>query len=195
MRSIFWALLILSLACVRTGPQAQPPSSPLPNAETAGFMPGDKLEIRVYGEDKLSGIYRVDDDGTIDFPLVGEIDVLGLSQGALARDLEGRLGDGYLTEPQVTVLVEERENLEVSVLGEVAEPGRMPYVDNLTLVQALSAAGGPTEYAADRRIRLTRRGPDGPETFEVSLRDIAEGRREDLVLRAGDIVYVPSSPL
>ena len=195
LHAVFLGLFAAVVACA---PASERPLQ-LPDFETppapTGFVPGDKMEIRVYGEDKLTGEYQVHEDGMIDFPLVGMVAVGGRTQGDVAADLERALADGYLRNPQVTVIVTERQNIEVSVLGEVEKPGRLPYVDNLTLVQAVSAVGGLTEFAAARRVRLTRKGPDGPQTFEVSLRDITEGRREDLVLRAGDIVYVPPSPI
>jgi polysaccharide export outer membrane protein len=109
--------------------------------------------------------------------------------------LEQLFGDGYLREPHVTVVMTERENLEVSVLGEVTQPGSFPYVEKLTLVQAISNAGGLTELAQVRRVKLTRKGPQGVGTYEISLKAITDGREEDILLQPGDIVFVPLAPI
>ena len=182
-----------SLGC---RPQGSVEPAPLPQEPVAPrFVPGDRLELRVYDEPELSGEFQVQADGSIDVPLVGAIGAQGKTQSELARAVEAALADGYLRDPQVTVVVLERQNLEVSVLGAVGSPGRMPFVENLTLVQAISAAGGLTPLAAPRRVRLTRPGPDGPSTIEVSVKDITEGRKPDMPLRAGDLIFVPESPI
>lgn len=162
---------------------------------TPHFVPGDKFEVTVFEEEELSGEFQVQEDGSIDYPLVGRIKVAGLTQGALQAKLEEMLRDGYLVNPQVRVNVLERQNLEVSVFGEVKKPGTFPYVDRLTLVQAVSDAGGTTEMANPRKVTLTRSGPSGTKVYEVSLRDITRGKRDDILLLPGDIIYVPQSPI
>jgi hypothetical protein len=139
----------------------------------AGLAAGDSLEIRVFDEDRFDGEYQV----------------------AVASLIEDNLADGYLIDPHVTVQVKQRENREVSVLGQVNKAGSLDFRDGLTIVQAVSLAGGLTTFAAPRRVKLTRRTGNGDETvtFEVSLSAIIDGRSEDLVLKPGDIVFVPES--
>ena len=186
--------VFVAIACTpREAPT--PPDTQEAFEQELTFVAGDKISVRVYGEEELGGEFQVQDAGSIDFPLVGAIEAVGLSQNGLARQLEQRLADGYLREPQVTVVVLERANLEVSVLGAVQSPGRLSYVENLTLVQAISTAGGLQPLAAPKRVKLTREGTDGLETIVVSVKDITEGRREDIRLRPGDIVFVPESPI
>jgi len=81
------------------------------------------------------------------------------------------------------------------VLGQVNQPGSFSWVDRMTLVQAVSTAGGLTGLAAAKRVKLTRHTAEGPKTFEVSLTAITDGDAPDLYLEPGDIVFVPRSRL
>lgn len=195
MGSRMTKLLLATLLALGCPPTSPPPTEPPPPAAAPTFGPGDQVQVRVYGEDELGGDFQVQDDGSIDVPLIGLIRAEGLTQGELAEALEGAFADGYLKDPQVTVVVTGRENREVSVLGLVQEPGRMAYVEKLTLVQAISAAGGLAPLAAPKKVRLTRDGPNGPETRVISIKDITEGRSPDVLLRPGDIIFVPESPI
>jgi polysaccharide export outer membrane protein len=189
---VLWALALGSC-------RPEPANVQLPAAARkktgAGLAAGDSLEIRVFDEDRFDGEYQVADDGTIKFPMVGSLAVRGLDKDAVAGLIEDKLADGYLIDPHVTVQVKQRENREVSVLGQVNKAGSLDFRDGLTIVQAVSLAGGLTTFAAPRRVKLTRRTGNGDETvtFEVSLSAIIDGRSEDLVLKPGDIVFVPES--
>ena len=188
------ALCLLALvACTPQIPSAPPESARA--AANAGLGPGDALDIRVFDEDRFDGEYQVGDDGRIDFPMVGGVEVRGKTKDEVARLLEGKLADGYLKNPQVSVQVKQRGNREVSVLGQVNEAGSIDYRDGLSLVQAISLAGGLSAFAAPTRVKVTRRTGVGEQTvtFEVSLSAIFNGKSEDLVLRPGDIVFVPES--
>lgn len=191
--------LLVTLLSVSVSGCFEPDHSLIPPAQpvsiTSGLAPGDRLEIRVYGEDSISGAFQVQQNGSIDFPLIGRLEVLGMTQGELAETLERKLRDGYLRHPQVTVIMTARENLEVSVLGEVTRPGTFSFIEQLTLVQAISDAGGLTELAQARRVKLTRKGPLGPATYEVSVKAITEGRATDILLQPGDIIFVPLAPI
>mgnify|MGYP003592544787 CR=1 FL=1 len=185
-----WLLAGLA-ACNPTVPPAPPDSARVAASSAVG--PGDALEIRVFDEDRFGGEYQVGDDGTIDFPMVGSVDVTGKTKDEVARALEQRLADGYLNNPQVSVQVKQRGNREVSVFGQVNEAGSIDYRDGLTVVQAVSLAGGLGAFAAPSRVKVTRRTGDRTVTFEVSLPAIVNGKAQDLVLRPGDIVFVPES--
>ena len=144
---------------------------------------------------ELSGLYQVAEDGTVDFPWIGAVSVTGRTQPEVAAELEARLGDGYLREPQVTVRVTARQNREVSVLGQVKEPGSYGFKERLTLVQAISLAGGLAPLAHRRKVKLIRETERGRETFEIDLGRILDSKDEDLPLEPGDIVFVPESPI
>lgn len=185
--------LLGALACTPVIPPAPPESAR--GAASSAVRPGDVLEIRVFDEERFGGEYQVGDDGAIDFPMVRSLDVTGKTKDQVARLLEQRLADGFLNNPQVSVQVKQRGNREVSVLGQVNKSGSLDYRDGLTVVQAVSLAGGLGAFAAPGRVKVTRRTGVGDETvtFEVSLPAIVNGKAEDLVLRPGDIVFVPES--
>lgn len=157
----------------------------------------DLVEIRVYLEDSLTGEYRVDDSGAITFPLLGAVRANGLAPGALADSITARLKDGYLNNPQVSVTVIEFNSRQVSVIGEVTRPGRYPYRDGLTLVEAIAEAGGTTDQAQLVSMQVTRTvlADSGPSQrrFEVPFRDITLGRSPDFDLLPGDMILVQES--
>lgn len=188
---VFVSLMLVG--CFEPDHSLIPPAEPV--VVTSGLNSGDTFEVRVFGEPDVGGHFQVQEDGSIVFPLLGPIDVVGKTQAQLAAMLQQRLAEGYLRDPQVTVVLTARENLEVSVLGQVQKPGTFPYVEKLTLVQAVSDAGGLTEIAHKRRVKLTRRTKSGgQQTYEVSIKAITEGREADIPLQPGDIVFVPESP-
>jgi polysaccharide export outer membrane protein len=191
------ALLVVLLAicgCFEPDHSVIPPAQPI--EVTSGMTAGDVFEIRVFGQEHLGGTFQVQEDGTIVVPLLGHVNVNGKTKAEAAQLLEKLFGDGYLRDPHVTVIMTERENLDVSVLGEVGHAGTFPYVEKLTLVQAISQAGGLTELGQARRVKLTRKGPDGvARTYDVSVKAITDGREADIVLQPGDIIFVPMAPI
>src|SRR4051812_33253632 len=103
-------------------------TAPGPAVEQTEMLADDKVgvddafDVRVYGEPDLSGSYRVATDGTIDFPLAGRIPVAGLRTGDIQVLLRERLKNGYLKDPQITVLIKEWNSRKISVLGQVQKP-------------------------------------------------------------------------
>ena len=109
-------------------------------AHTLG--PGDVVEIKVYREPDLAGIYRVSNDGVIDFPLIGDVKLLAQRPEQVEDDIRGRLAAGFLVEPKVTVFVKERNSQKIHVLGQVNKPGSFNYETGMTVIQAVTNAGG-----------------------------------------------------
>ncbi len=160
-------------------------------AQTLG--PGDVFAVRVFGEEELSAQYRVDSDGSIDFPFLGRVEVSGTDPREVAtRISEGLVAANVMVAPEVTVFVEESNSLRVSVVGAVARPGTFPAAPGLTVVQAISMAGGFTALASQNDTVLTRRVESGVRRFSVPAKRISEGRENDVPLQGGDIVYVPA---
>lgn len=188
------ARLLLTLACVAacSGAQRVPDEILEPPPPATGLAVGDVFEVRVFGEEELSASYRVEQDGTIDFPFLGRISVEGKS----SRDTAAVVADGLrereiLMNPQVTVFIAEANSVRVSVMGAVARPGTFPIQPGMTVVQAISMAGGFTALANQNGAVLTRRTDEGVRRFPVPARRISEGRQPDVPLREGDIVFVP----
>lgn len=181
-------VLLLAAGCGGSAPAVVPP--PSENDTTLGA--GDVFDIRVYGEEELTNTYRVAEDGTIDYPLVGRIEVAGLEPPMVARVVAERLREGqYLVNPQVSVFVKEYNSKRISVIGAVQRPGTFPMTSGLTAVQAISLAGGFTSIASRNDTVLTRRIDGELHRFRVPAEDITEGRADDVLVQAGDIIYVP----
>ena len=163
-------------------------------APTAGSLgPGDKFSIRVHEEKELSGEYTVSSDGTINYPYVGRVDVSGMTCGQVERTITEGLSSGYLRNPSVSCSILEYVSKRVFVFGEVKKPGSYPYKTDLTIVDAFALAGGFTERADSNDTKLTREVNDVEVQVRVPMQEIVEGRRKNLRLLPGDIVYVPES--
>lgn len=161
-----------------------------PRAAALGV--GDVFEVKVYGEDQLSQTYRVSLEGTIDFPFVGRVRVVGLDAPQVADIIGGRLREvGYMREPQVSVFVKEAVSQKVNVVGAVNSPGSFSYSSGMTVVQAVSVAGGFTPLANRNATVVSRRVGSGVQRFKVAVEEISRGERSDFRLQAGDIVYIP----
>ncbi len=167
--------------------------APPPGDPGFRFGPGDEFEVRVYREAELSGSYMVGSQGRIQFPLTGSLGVAGLTAGEIAAEITRSLKEGYLRDPQVTVLLKEVQSRKVSVLGQVSKPGTFTYQERLTIVEAVSRAGGFSKLADRRRVKITRRRDGREETFVLDLARVLEGQAPNLVLRSGDVVFVPES--
>lgn len=194
LAALAWAVLAPGAACDQADQATEIPEPTAP-AQVHRLGPGDVFEAHVFGDERLDGEYQLADDGTINFPLLGTVDAAGKTQHELAELLEARLADGYLRDPHVTINIVEQENREVTVLGQVQQPGTFPYRERLTLVQAISLAGGLTPMAQGKKVKLTRQLPNGRKTYQVSVSDITSGKASDPALQPGDIVFVPESPI
>jgi len=197
---LFCSLVVLSAGC--KGPRGSggttlradevPQVDAAPAASTT-LGPGDLIEVRVFEEADLSGPYRVAPGGTIDFPLCGKVEVQGLNTSATADMLRRCLGEKYLKHPQVTVLLREYNSKKIFVFGEVQKPGTFPYEEDMSIIQAITMAGGFTKIASKNDIAVTRQ-VEGKETkIRVPVADIGTGREKNFRLQPGDIVFVPES--
>lgn len=128
---------------------------------------GDKLRITVYNEPNLSGEYAVSGAGEIAFPLIGMVAADGRTVAEVTQTLTSRIGDGYMSDPRVSVEV--LNYRPFYILGEVQKPGEYPYVAGMTIEQAVAVAGGFNYRANPRRVNL-RRTPD-PAEKSVDLRE------------------------
>lgn len=161
----------------------------------------DKLRITVYQEEDLSVFSRVDAQGKVNLPLVGEVSVAGKTVSEAQHVIEAAYRDGhYLKKPQVTINIEEYAPREVSIDGKVRTPGRypLPIEANMTVLELVTKAGGMTDTAKGTAISVTRISADGKKSvFTVDIESLIKGRDRakatdnSLVLQPGDIVYVP----
>ena len=116
---------------------------------------GDVISIRVFGEDDFTREkVRLNDAGTVPFPVLGEIAVLNRTLGEIERLITERLKDGYLVNPKVTVWIEEYRPFFIN--GMVEKPGAYPYQPGLTVRRAVSIAGGFKERASPNKMFVVR---------------------------------------
>lgn len=157
------------------------------------FGPGDTLSVSVLGAPDLSGDRTVDGRGMIDFPLVGEVAALGLTPSEVADSLEGRLGERFLRNPQVSVTPKAMVSQQVTVLGGVSQPGRYPIDGDTSLRDALAQARGVSETGAEKDIVVFRTVNGQRMAARFDLREINAGRMEDPTLFPSDQVFVATN--
>ncbi len=155
------------------------------------LAPGDLLLVKVFQVDDLERQVRVDNQGQVSLPLIGDIKAAGLGAAEFEKLVADRYRSGYLQNPQVSVFVQEANARRVTVSGAVAEPGLYPVVGpNLTLQQALAQAKGVSNVASRRNVIVFRtvQGQKMIARFDIS--DIEKGKSPDPEIFGGDIVVV-----
>jgi polysaccharide export outer membrane protein len=165
----------------------------LPTARPSTTVgPGDVFEVSVLGEKDLVKEYRVQPDGTVDFPYLDRLEVGGLEPQQIEERIKAEfVAKKILTNPQVTLVVKQYNSKKISVIGAVQKPGSLPWSEGMKLIDAISLAGGLTPLANGDRVRVTRLvSPDQTATATVSIDDISDGKMSDLLLQAGDTIKV-----
>jgi polysaccharide biosynthesis/export protein len=154
--------------------------------------PGDMLSISVWKEPDLQKETLVRPDGAFSFPLVGEVDAKGKTVADLTKTMSQRLTK-YISDPVVTVSVQEIKGNKVYVIGQVNRPGEFIMNPSVDVMQALSMAGGTTPFAALGDIVVLRRTPSGKQSLPFRYNDVVKGKRpeQNIDLQAGDVVVVP----
>ncbi len=167
------------------------PPEPLTSQALYRVGPGDGVAVRVYGEDSLTGTYPVSPSGELDFPLIGEVKVEGLTSTELSALLRERLTQGYLNNPYVTVSVATHASQPVQVLGAVRKPGMYYLQGPTTVLQVLSMAGG-VENDGVNEVRITRGGLGG-DTLVHPYEQLLSLGANATAIESGDVVFVPQS--
>jgi polysaccharide export outer membrane protein len=165
--------------------------------------PNDVLAVTVFDRPQLSGKFVVEADGTLAFPLVGRVTVGGLSIRGAENEIRERLAAGYLTDPRVTVTVDQYRSQQVFVMGEVKQPGSLQFTGAMTLIEALARVGSITDRAGDEAMIVrppseSARAAEAPaatvpksETLHINLQSLqAGGLAENVALRGGDTIFV-----
>jgi polysaccharide biosynthesis/export protein len=156
--------------------------------------PKDLLEIRVLEIPDLNLDRRVTNNGTIDLPLLGQLNVAGKTATEASAQLEGLLRAKYVNRANVSVVVKEFANKPVSVVGAVTKPGSLNISGSWSLLQAISAAGG-LDQTAGRKIFVLRQADNGlSDTLEIRRDDLLQGSSTlwNIPIFAGDVVNIPA---
>jgi polysaccharide biosynthesis/export protein len=156
----------------------------------------DLIAVTVYQDNEMSRKVRVNTNGTVALPLIGSVKIGGLTLLEAQTQIETRLSK-YLVSPQVSLFIEEYGNKLVFVMGEVGKPGSypIPTEKSLTVLEAISTAGGFTPIAAQDRTRVLRNVNGASVTFTIEVKAITQQglKEKDLVLEPNDVIYVPQS--
>jgi polysaccharide export outer membrane protein len=168
--------------------QDQEKTEEQPDKNTYTIGPQDLLSINVFGVEELNTRVRIAGDGTITLPLLGEIEVGGLTPAQLEKKLAQMLEKNYLKNAQVTVFINEYQSKKVAVIGAVTDPGNYDVMGNETLLQLISRAGGLTERASDRVVVIRKN-----KSQSIDIERLMSGRNPELniQLKPGDIVNIP----
>jgi polysaccharide export outer membrane protein len=155
---------------------------------------GDVLQITVYEHPDLTTVERVSADGTILLPLIGQIDINGLTLSQISQKIAEMLADGYIIDPQVNIFIQEFRSKKAFIMGEVNKPGLHVLHGTTTFLELLSEAGGLTKNAGDRAILKRKVGTsDEHETIiAIDLKRLIETGdiSMDIPILDGDSVYI-----
>jgi polysaccharide biosynthesis/export protein len=184
MRKFLLACFMILALAFATGAMAQDPNYTV--------KPGDTLSISVWKEPDLQKETLVRPDGSFSFPLVGEVDAKGKTVSDINKFMSQKLAK-FISDPVVTVSIQEIKGNKVYVIGQVNKPGEFIMNPTVDVMQALSMAGGTTPFASLGDIVVLRRTPGGKQSLPFRYNDVVKGKRLDqnIDLQAGDVVVVP----
>ena len=154
---------------------------------------GDVLAINVWKETEVSHVVPVRSDGRISLPLVGEVQAGGRTPKQLETDIRAKLKD-YVSEPEVTVIVQEIKSQKFNVLGMVMKPGSYVLTNPTTVLDAIAMAGGFRDFAKKKDIYVLRRIADGTQArLPFNYKDVVKGHSsaQNVALQSNDTVVVP----
>ena len=152
--------------------------------------PEDILSIAVWKNDSLTRTVPVRPDGKISLPLLNDVQAAGLSALQLRDVLAQKLG-AYMPNPEVSVIVTSINSFKVSLIGEVARPGRLELRSWTTVLDALALAGGFTQFASRSKIVILQPDGKGMKRIPFNYNKALDGEQENFYLRNGDIILVP----
>jgi polysaccharide export outer membrane protein len=153
----------------------------------------DQLGITVYRVPDLSGELPVDASGKITMPLIGELTAVGKTSAELAGDIKKKLGEKYINNPEVQVIVKSASSARITVDGSVGAPGIYPIAGPTTLLQAIAMAKGTTDDANPRRVVIFRQINGQRQAAAFDLKSIRRGEMADTPVFGDDIVVVDGS--
>jgi polysaccharide export outer membrane protein len=206
-----WMLLLLVLTLVPVEaaatqdvsqapvPQAQPPEASAsaaakPATNDPNYVIGaqDVLDVNVWKNPELTRTVPVRPDGKISLPLLNDVQAAGLTPSQLSAQINTGLRK-FITDPQVTVIVNQINSQRVYILGEVMRAGAYPLLPGMTVLQALSSAGGFTQFANMKKIYVLRQVNGSQQKLPFNYKEVLSGKRtdENIPVRPGDTIVVP----
>jgi len=199
------AAVSLALLCAAAFSQAPGPAgaeAPIPAPSDAVNKPHDNtfvigaedvLAVNVWKEQDVSRTVPVRSDGKISLPLAGEVIAAGLTPLQLEQSISDKLKN-YITDPQVTVIVQQINSQKFNILGQVVKPGTYPLVATTTIVDAIAVAGGFRDFAKKKGIYILRKDAAGAESrLAFNYQDFIKGKNtsQNIAVQPHDTIIVP----
>lgn len=204
-KSVSAAMLVAALlgGCASSGRPELPPASFVSTQERPGeeylIGPLDQLNVFVWRNPELSAKVQVRPDGRITTPLISDMPAVGKTPSMLADDMKIALGE-YIKDPIVSVIVENFSGTysqQVRIVGATEKPASIPYRANMTLLDAMIAVGGLSEFAAGNKARLVRHDRNTGKQTEYNVRLSSLLKNGDtsanVRLEPGDVIIIPTS--
>jgi polysaccharide export outer membrane protein len=195
-RNILLAVAFMFFAGAFTTAQQAPANTPSSyQVNPAEYVIGadDVLAINVWKETEISRTVQVRPDGKISLPLAGEIQAAGLQPLQLQQQIADKL-KSFISDPEVTVIVQEVRSKKFNVIGEVQRPGTYALSNSSTVLDAIALAGGFKDFAKQTKIYVLRVQPNGSRTrIPFNYKKVVKGRHmeENVPLQSGDTIVVP----
>jgi len=188
-------VLICSLSAWSQTKRTEQPAPPKAATDDPAYTigPEDVISVSVWKEPDVSNsAVPVRPDGMVSLPLLGDVAAAGKTPSQLADDIATRLKK-YIEEPRVTVVVTGMNSRRVFILGEVNHPGPIGMSANMTVLQAISAAGGPTAYANTKKVTVLRNEQGKQNKYLFNYKEVIKGNNQDqnIALKPGDTIVVP----
>ncbi len=197
--SLIAALIWAALAYAQDQPAQKPEATTKPSTAAVSVVDADYkigaqdvIRIDVWKEPDISRTIPVRPDGKISLPLLNDVQAAGLTAMQLAGALRESFSK-YLTSPQVTVTVTEINSRRVYITGEVTRAGALPLLPNMTVLQALSSAGGFTQFAKLKNIYVLRTEDGKQVKHPFNYKEVVKGNlaEQNILLQPGDVIVVP----
>jgi polysaccharide export outer membrane protein len=176
-----------------SGSQSDVPA-PRPAIDSPNYLigPDDELNVSIWREPDISRSVPVRPDGKISLPLVNDVQAVGLTPMQLGAEITTRLKK-FIADPQVTIIVTRINSQRIFILGEVPRAGAYPMLPNMTVLEALSSAGGVTSFAKQTKIHVLRTEEGKQVSFPFNYKEALHGQHpeQNIVLKPGDTIVVP----
>lgn len=185
-------VLVIALAFALFSLPPVPCKAQAPQSSSYQIGPNDVLSIHVWKEEELSRDVVVTPDGKISFPLIGEMVAEGKTVTELKKSISDKLLN-YITAPEVTVIVKESRSRVIYTIGKVKNPGPQRLTSDMTVIHALSGAGGFDQWADVKNILIIRRSGGKETKLKFNYKEFTDGENleQNIVLNPGDSIVVP----
>jgi polysaccharide export outer membrane protein len=175
------------------GQNQAPDSGTKPHDDAFVIGDGDVLAISVWKEPDVSRSIPVRSDGKISLPLVGEVQAAGRTPLKLEQDIADKLKN-FISEPEVTVIVQQINSQKFNILGQVSRPGSYPLTNSTTVLDAIALAGGFRDFAKQKSIYVLRQNADGTQTrIPFNYKEVVKGQNsaQNVRLQPRDTIVIP----